>query len=226
MGAGNPELMINVAFLHVGLDDILPRIMTRSIRRAMPHAHIVHLTDEHTERIAESDEVVRLPYDGVHLMTYRLAHLAHFPPHDVVFLDTDCVVQHDLAPLFDATFDIGLTRREHAIVDPAGRDAASAMPYNTGVMLGKASGRDFWLNARNYCEGLSEGERRWWGDQLAVKAVAAVAPLRILELPCERYNYSPAREDEDVTEKYVVHYKGARKPWMVRRGQREFNLAA
>lgn len=217
--------MINVAFVHVGADSVLPRIMAGSVRRAMPDARVVHLTDERTDGIPEADEVVRLPYDGVHLMSFRLAHLAGLAPCDAVFIDTDCVVQRSVEPLFETDFDVALTRREHIGLDPLGTDVAAVMPYNTGVMLAKPSGWDFWINARNYCERLPDRERRWWGDQLAVKAVAEVAPLRILELPCHEYNYSPAAEAEDVSGKFIVHYKGPqRKPWMIRRGRAELGL--
>lgn len=217
--------MINVAFVHVGTASLIPRIMVRSVKRAMPGARVVHLTDAETRAIDEADATVRRAYDGTFLMTYRLAHLAALPPADTVFLDTDCVVQRDLSGLFTEEFDIALTRRENIGTDPLGTDVADAMPYNTGVMLSKGSGWAFWHNARDYCEQLPDSHRRWWGDQLAVKAIAEIAPLRIMQLPCQFYNYSPGSADEDVSDKYVVHYKGRRKPWMIHRGEREFALA-
>jgi hypothetical protein len=216
--------MITVAFVHVGKDDFLPRAMTRSVRAAMPDARIVHLTDTETPAVIGADAVERRPYDGSHLMTFRLAHFAHMPPCDVVFLDTDVIVQRDLAPLFASGFDIALTRRSDIGLDPQGVDVAAAMPYNTGVMLGRPSGRDFWQNALRVCEGFEDDAQRWWGDQFAVKMVAEVAPIRILDLPCDPYNYSPSTENEDVSGKFVVHYKGPRKAWMTRRAQAAYAM--
>ncbi|MDB5867444.1 MAG: hypothetical protein JWO70_5250 [Betaproteobacteria bacterium] len=217
--------MITVAFVHVGNDALLPRIMVASVRRAMPHAQVVHLTDESTPAIADVDEVVRLRYDGVHLMPYRLEHFARLEPCDAIFLDTDIIVQKDLGALFETPFDIALTRREAIGTDPAGVDVAQVMPYNTGVMLSTRGGWDFWRNAWRVCESYTEEARRWWGDQYAVKALAEAAPIRILELACDAYNYSPATQSEDVSGRHVVHYKGTeRKAWMKRRGELELGI--
>lgn len=216
--------MITLAFVHVGEDGFLPRVMVASARRAMPDARIVHLADEVTPPVAGVDEVLRLPYDGMYLMTFRLAHFAQLQPCQAVFLDTDVIVQRDLSLLFQSNFDVALTKRENIGLDPQGVDVAAAMPYNTGVMLSKPSGWDFWRNAWKCCETFPDEVRRWWGDQFAIKAVAEIAPLAILELPCDIYNYSPGLETENVSDRFVVHYKGERKPWMVRRALAEFNL--
>ena len=216
--------MITIAFVHVGESALLPRIMVASARRAAPGARIVHLADERSPPVDGVDDTVRLPYDGEHLMTFRLAHFSNFAPCDAVFLDTDVVVQKDLSPLFDREFDVALTRRENAGLDPQGRDVADLMPYNTGVMLSRPSGWDFWHNVLRYCETLPDELRRWWGDQYAVKAVAEVAPLNVCELPCDLYNYSPATDTEDLGGRFVVHYKGNRKPWMIGRGRSEFGV--
>lgn len=216
--------MITLAFVHVGIDNLLPRIMVAYARRAMPDARIVHLTDQETAPIIGVDEVIRNDYDGIHLMTFRLAQFACLRPCEVVFLDTDVIMEKDLGPLFSAGFDAALTRRNNVIRDPTGINAAEVMPYNTGVMLSKPSGWDLWYNAWKYCETLPDATQRWWGDQYAIKAVAKAAPLRILELPCDLYNYSPDREEEDLSERFIVHYKGQRKRWMVRRAREELGL--
>jgi len=216
--------MITVAFVHVGSGSLLPHIMVAAARRSMPAARIVHLTDEHTDPVAGADEVVRRPYDGTYLMTYRLAHFAAMAPCNAVFLDTDVIVQRDLTPLFEWEFDVALTVRDRKVIDPEGADIAADMPYNTGVMLSKPSGWEFWREALRVCAQLPEDQRRWWGDQHAVKAAADVLPLCILDLPCALYNHSPDAEGDDVAGRFVVHYKGFRKPWMAQRGAREFGL--
>ena len=214
--------MLTVAFVHVGPDAQLPGIMVASVKQCMPGARIVQLTDEATAPVAGVKDIVRRPYDGVHLMTFRLEHFAEMVPCEVVFLDTDVVVQRDLAPLFEWEFDVALTAREAGVIDPDGVDITVDMPYNTGVMLGKPSGWAFWREAVRHCQGLSDDHRRWWGDQHAVKAVADTMPLCVLDLPCSLYNHSPHTVADDVSQCFVVHYKGYRKPWMVARGRREF----
>jgi len=217
--------MITIAFVHVGEESILPASMVASVRRAMPAARIVHLTDEGTNAVVGVDEVVRLKYDGVHLMTFRLRHFAQLDSCDAIMLDTDVVVQKDLSPIFALEFDVALTRRDDAIPDPTGQDVSALMPYNTGVMVSRASGWDFWRNASAYCEMLPAEHREWWGDQLSVQAMAQICPLRLRELPCAVYNYTPTSEAEDVADRFVVHYKGKRKQWMLSRARAEFDLS-
>ena len=216
--------MITVAFVHVGEDSLLPRGMVASARRAMSDARILHLADEHTTAVPGADEVIRLPYDGVHMPTFKLQHLARLQPCDAAFLDTDIIVQQDLSPLFDTDFDVALTRRENAGLDPSGTDIAKLMPYNGGVLFSKPSGWDFWINVWQQCETYSDELRKWWGDQYAIKAVAQIAPLKIRELACDVYNYSPSLETEDLSGRAIIHYKGERKAWMLRRARVEFDV--
>jgi hypothetical protein len=54
--------------------------------------------------------------------------------------------------------------------------------------------------------------------------MAETAPLTVLDLPCELYNYTPASDAEDLRGRFVVHYKGERKAWMERRGRSEFAI--
>ncbi len=199
--------------------------MVASVRRTMPRARIVHLADENTEAVAGVDEILRLPYDGDRLMTFRLRHFAALKPCHAVFLDTDVILQQDLSRLFRAEWDIALTSRDEAVPDPNGADVAALMPYNTGVMLSKPSGWDFWANAWRYCETLPLEHQKWWGDQLAVRAVAQGCPLVLRELPCSVYNYTPKADLEDLQECAVVHYKGKRKAWMLERGRTELNMS-
>jgi hypothetical protein len=110
--------------------------MVASVRRVVPAARIVQLTDEHTAVIRGVDDMVRMPYtDGAHLMSFRLMQFARLEPCDAIFLDTDVIVQRDLTPLYERAFDVALTRRGNIGVDPQGVDVAAVMPYNTGVML-------------------------------------------------------------------------------------------
>lgn len=209
---------MNVGFLHVGDDARLAEIMVESVRRVMPGVGIVQMTDETTPAVLGVDMVIRRPYDGVHLMTYRLDHLAALHPADWLILDTDVVVQKCVRHVFDSmlVYDaVALTRRYGTIIGPGGVNIVELMPYNTGVMFV----RDirFFARAAAACHSFPEHHQRWWGDQLAVKHVVD-SGRSIVELPCDTYNYSPSSQDEDVSDKAVLHFKGPRKPWMLTRG--------
>lgn len=208
--------MLTVGFMHIGKISKVAQIMVASVKKAMPTARIVQMTDADTKPVTGVDEVIRKRYDGKYPMPYRLLHLKDFPDADAVFLDTDVVVQKDLSPIFENEFDIGLTVRTGPVFDPDGVDLTMEMPYNTGVMFSRPTGRPFWEEAYRCCMALPAGEKEWWGDQLSVKTAADTSVLKIATFPCDLYNYTPGSPDADVSDKFVVHYKGLRKQWMLR----------
>jgi lipopolysaccharide biosynthesis glycosyltransferase len=175
------------------------------------------MTDLDTVRVIGVDDVIRKPWDRKFLMPYRLLHLKEFPAANAILLDADVVVQRDLSPLFRDEFDVALTYRDET--DPSLRKSPQAyqmMPFNSGVMLSRPSGREFWAEVHQACLAMTEDRQSWFGDQLAIKEVAARTMLKVKQYPCALYNYSPARWDEDLSEKFVVHYKGEnRKIWML-----------
>lgn len=207
--------MLTVGFMHIGKISKVAQIMVASVRKTMPTARIVQMTDYDTKPVIGVHEVIRKRYDGKYPMPYRLLHLKDFPDADAVFLDTDVVVQKDLSPIFENDFDIGLTIRYGPILDLDGIDITKTMPYNTGVMFSRPAGRPFWDEAYRYCLTLPKEDKEWWGDQLSVKAAADTPPAHVKTFPCGLYNYTPSRPDEDLSEKFVVHYKGRRKEWML-----------
>jgi hypothetical protein len=205
-----------IGFLYVGKASNIPEIMVASVRAAIPGATIVRMTDLDTKAVPGAGEVIRRDWDRRLLMPYRLLHLKDFPAVNAIFLDADVVVRRDLRQLFEDEFDVGLTYRDET--DPSLRKSPWAyqmMPFNTGVMLSRPSGRDFWAEAYNVCLAMPEDRQSWFGDQLAIKEVAARTTLRVKQYPCALYNYSPRLWNEDLGEKYVVHYKVKnRKLWM------------
>lgn len=208
---------IVVGFLYVGPVSQVAQIMVASVRAAMPRAHIVQMSDYATKKVTGAHEIIRKQWDQKTLMVYRLLHLKEFPAGNSIFLDADVVVQKDLSHLFDDVFDVALTYRDET--DPSLRltpEAYEKMPFNTGVMLSRASGREFWAEAHRLCLGMREGDQCWFGDQLAVKELAATTTLGVKQYPCALFNYSPAHWEENLSDKFVIHYKGDnRKIWMV-----------
>ena len=190
---------MRVAFLHARQSPKYADLMVASVQSVMPGVEILQLTDADTPTV-DGCRALRMGWDHDNPMIYRMQHLARLQG-DVLVLDTDVIVQHDVSSVFDLTFDMALTWRDGPIYDPNGTDLTKIMPYNCGVMFQREPG--FWLACLRWCEGKEVG---WYADQLAV---AAVAPQwNVLRLHCDHFNYTPRRADEDVTKRYVVHYKG------------------
>ena len=204
-----------VAFTHFGTDDRFVKIMLASIRRVMPHALTLQMTDEHTAALADVDEVRRLPYDGEFLMTYRLRHMAELSYGEYLFLDTDVVVLQDVSGIFDLPFDVALPRCERPVLAPDGTDISQTMPYNFGVLFSRSP--LFWEQAHEVCKTFTPDVQKCWGDQLAVKLVVDTDEFDVLELPGDTFNFTPDNAQEDLGPRAIVHYKGKRKHWMLER---------
>ena len=202
-----------VAFLHVGTDTRLPTKMVEHVRRVMPQHQVLHMTDSETPAIEGVSRRQEIPYDGSRLMTYRLQHLAELA-EPAIILDTDVIVQADLSAVFDKDFDVALTKRKGRILY-GGRDIVKSMPINSGVMFSRS--QQFWVDCYELCKKAPQDIQRWFGDQLAISAVYKGGRYSVLELPCSKFNYTPATQDEDVSAKFAVHYKGPRKEWMLAR---------
>ncbi len=211
--------MIRLGFLHIELTDPyrfreLARRMVVSAKEAMPGIEIVQMTDMRTPIIRGVDDAQLVETkEGDEFMPYRLKHLSLFEG-DGIFLDTDIIVKRDLREAFDEPFEVGLTKRDYPIFGKqTGQNLAEAMPYNTGVMFSRSQG--FWRDCYEYCLSLPKEKQQWWGDQLAVKAIAESGEYKVKVFNCETWNRVPVRSD-DLGDAYAVHYKGEkRKEWML-----------
>ena len=203
-------MAIKVTFLHVGDDSALAEKMVQSVIKAIKGAEIVQLTDMLTEPVKGVHSVIRKPYDG-NLMTFRMLHLAELKG-EWITLDTDVIVLKDLSEVFKQDFDVALTKRTGPILDNNGIDIARIMPYNTGVMFSK--NQMFWKSAYKTLVQMPAETHKWYGDQLSVRITADSTTLKVLELDCEQYNYTPNTADER-KDCYVLHFKGNRKDWML-----------
>lgn len=207
---------MNVGFYHAGRgDESAPRrrirALVRSVRRAMPGVSLTHFTDLTTEKIAGVDEVVRrspLPIATARLDAYGSV------SGEWLFIDSDVLVQQDVRDVFDQAFDIALADRRGTIrPQDEGTKTIASMPFNSGAVFSRTQA--FWQATLERISELSEKRQAWMGDQQALCDVIAEGrfDVRILS---NRYNYPPHRQDEDVSDKAILHFKGTeRKYWMV-----------
>ena len=201
---------MRVAFLHVDLKGHeafrqLAELMVWSVKRF--NHEVIQMTDEESREIPGVDTVVRKPREYPFLMQYRLEHFRSMPG-EVLFVDTDTLMLKDPSSAFDDC-DVALTKRSAPILLD-GQNITGAMPYNTGVMFSRNP--KFWDDCFKYSWGLSDELKNWFGDQLAVKAMAESGKYKVKELPCSEYNFTPKKGIEGVEGKYIAHFKGNRKP--------------
>ena len=170
---------------------------------------VVQMTNLKTPQVQGVDEVVRLPFD-IPLMRYRLKHLANYPHHDMLIVDTDVIAKSAIDDVWECDFDVALTKRPDGHF--GSRDDTPDMPYNTGVMLSRS--REFWKECGHWLASESDELQRWYGDQRAVCEIAKRAHYTVLELDGDEFNWSP-NSRVDTSPARFWHYKGGiRKKWM------------
>lgn len=184
--------------------------MIESCKRSMPDSEIWQLTDDDTQKLEDADKAIRLPMEDWGL--FYLKHMCNLPETEILRLDYDVIVQRDVSPVFDLPFDLALTRRP--LNDPTCSNSMRVHnPHNHGVMFLRRAKRFFHVALSTYRN--AKNTDKWMDVAMAKEYAAAIPDIRWLELPGERYNYTPKRKDEDVSECSIVHYKGDRKWWMV-----------
>lgn len=184
----------------------------KSIRTAIPEAFIVHFTNETTPAFTFADEVVRKPTRNLGFMEFRIHHFATYQHKEMLFLDADTIVQKDPWDVFLEDFDVAQTARARRLTDDSGNDLTEEMPYNTGVMFSK--GPRFWRKVCEKLKGHPDEYRNWFGEQVEIAKLAKSGVFKVHEVMDSEFNYTPQSRDEDVSGKYIVHYKGKRKDWM------------
>lgn len=158
----------------------------------------------------------------------------------ILFLDADTLVLKQ----FSLHAHLTATWRDHVgLVDGDKQEGiASLMPYNYGVLGATATHEAIeafmWMYSR-ICN-MSDKYQAWYGNQLALAELCGARPkegiarhktriiwnmfgaekigsteLSVDKLPCEQFNYTPETEEEDVSGKYVLHFKGGRKDMML-----------
>ena len=179
-----------------------------ALRKHMDHK-IVHCTDLETEAFSFADEVQRIDEQDIPRAKYR--HLSLLKG-DILMIDYDVIVQKDVSEVFNKKFDLALTLRK------SNRGKSEMLhlgsPHNTGVIFSRTN--EFWKECekRYLCY---PDNQKWMVGQVNITESAHIHRKRfkIIELPAYLYNYTPQVKDEDLSEKYLVHYKGNRKHWMV-----------
>ncbi len=150
-----------------------------------------------------------------------LLHRFHKTTSDnLILCDADGVLGQDPAPLFDKTFDVGVT--VHPFYDSILNNGAA---FISAGCEGKAA--KFWTEASS-----KVFDDYWGDDQSALRdAFQATLDLGVREIngtqvkffPCDGYNQAPDNVDHDIKPVFV-HFRGPRKDWAAEWCQKFLNL--
>jgi len=203
----------------------LADLSAQSVRKVHPNADIRIITDDGSRPAMVANLDAQL---SVIWKAQRGA--------PILFLDVDTLIRKPF-PFGEA--DLTVTWRDHVGYTNGEKvsGVAELMPFNYGVLGVRAYERTYeafqWMRAQVLK--MSPQHQAWYGNQLALAALVGSHPesgerdseararwsltdtgtlLKVKQLPCEVWNYTPASDSENVREKGLLHFKGNRKDWM------------
>lgn len=224
--------MIDVLYwLRGHTHDEMFKMSAASVRRVYPDANISVVSDP-----ADGAEPAMLAN-----IRAQLSYLLGAPDGQVaLFLDADTLLRREI-PL-PGGVHLLVTWRDHVAKNADGsreEGIANLMPYNYGVIAVRACNatREAWMWLYQRVCNMGDRYQDWYGNQIALAELVGARPkqgmgekaikirwaefgrsaptyLVVHQAPCELYNYVPEAEGEDVSEKYVLHFKGGRKDMM------------
>jgi len=209
-------------------------IASARVKQVIPRSKVILLTDRDTvfPSLPMVDSIIRLPIRREWIMYERMRAQRAFAASDrmtenVLFIDTDILLNENFPSVFKDSFDVGLTWRSHFLVTP----------INGGMIMGR-KGRerqvveffDRCLMSYEEMASLSYVQERYGfdirefqGDQLALASFIGwqsppgwpeeqtVNGVKVRILPCEDVNFSfmPEYSFGLLDLKLAVHFKGA-----------------
>jgi hypothetical protein len=221
---------MNFVIFQVG-ENILPRLLVKSIRKYMPDAHVIQLSDYNTEKLDGADVINRYDGDFSNLMTFRLEAYSNLDLKEkAVYLDSDMLIlsKFDLAEFSNS--DVVLCKRTFDIdaqVNTAfrgmdlslyeGKTLNDAWPYLACFTV--TNDASFWRACRDELISLDPQFHFWYGDQEAIKRVNKKSQIHFGYARESLYACLPEYIDRNSLP-YIAHFKGAkRKDMMIKLAQ-------
>jgi len=213
-------------FLHVG-SDIRPYFLVKSIRKFFKNAKIIQCSDPLTKQVDGVDEVLRHDGDISNLMTFRLEAFSLIDTKkQSVFLDTDMLVlkEFNLDNYFES--DAALCKRSFgldSVINTSfrGMDLSeyknqtlgTVYPYLACFIL--VQSKEFWKEADTILKLLDNKFHFWYGDQEALKKIAASNKFKISTVEEAIFACLPEEINHSLLPN-LIHFKGpSRKSLMI-----------
>jgi len=213
-------------FLHVG-SDIRPYFLVKSIRKFFKNAKIIQCSDPLTKQVDGVDEVLRHDGDISNLMTFRLEAFSLIDTKkQSVFLDTDMLVlkEFNLDNYFES--DAALCKRSFgldSVINTSfrGMDLSEYKNQTLGTVypylacFTAVRSKEFWKEANNILSLLDNKFHYWYGDQEALKKIAASNKFKISTVEEAIFACLPEEINHSLLPN-LIHFKGpSRKSLMI-----------
>jgi hypothetical protein len=185
--------MLNIVYISVG-NRPHTKYMLESIKRTMPNANIIRLSEDK-----------KIKFMGL----YILKRLAELDIPEMLLIGDDMIFQKSIEHLLDGNYDVLICSR------PIQGDGASArmkrlQPYNCGLVLTK--NKQFWTDCYNRALSYGEDWHIWLADQRAINEIILEGNYKVKVEDGRFYNMVAKETPNEMA--YVLHFKGNRKLWM------------
>jgi hypothetical protein len=217
--------MLRFAFFYSGLDIIEASMLTRSIQLSNPECEILQISDQHTAQVPGVTQIIRFDYpttelNHIEITKHRLLCYSRleFVNTPTVFLDTDMLVIKKITEeeIFQSADNVFLKRWWNASINrPDPLDPLHS--YNNKTL------NDIWpyiacfIACRNdqllkdlhsTIDELNEIQKGWTVDQHAIKKLIESNKHSVATVSEYHYGCLPAREDADLAQAKILHFKG------------------
>lgn len=216
----------------------LAEVSMAAVRRADRTASFMVATDEADLSVPRA-QMLRFP-PGLPLMVANIEaqiQVLHRHHDAVVFLDTDVLFLKPFPGQYEEAITVTWRDTVGGQIDDIPGGVADAMPYNygvIGVLPGPRTIEAFiWMRER--VKKMTPPLRKWWGNQIALYALSGPrpeqdestetrhipwlvtepgTPVTVRKIPGSTWNYTPRDENEDVSGRGALHFKGHTRDWM------------
>jgi hypothetical protein len=188
----------------------IARHLIDSAHEVMPDVEVFQLTDGVTREI-EGCTAIRIP-ERMPMGVRRLTHYSRLPG-EWCFVDSDVVFRKDVREVFDRPFDWAIASRVGTYMENS--EYGRLYPFNFGVVFSKTP--EVWKMLVGMLLDMPREKQHWGGEQELVNGLAHIGgegSAYGLEVLPARYNFTPKKQTDDLSDVAILHLKGPRKAWI------------
>tara|TARA_B100001059_G_scaffold159164_1_gene158738 strand:+ start:95 stop:742 length:648 start_codon:yes stop_codon:yes gene_type:complete len=200
-----------------------------SIKKIYPNHKIITIIGKNQKKIPYSDisetynfSKSSIMYDIIYC---QLEIVKKYGP--TLFLDADMLLLQDINEFVDVNkHDMSVTIRSESTLKVKlhedhkkkypklfNKTFGEVMPYNAGIYFCKEKYvLEFMLNS---FKKMPKEYFSWYGDQIALDMLNKNKKFNIKIFDNNKYNFTPKTIDEDISNKYILHFKGRRRNLLI-----------
>ena len=222
--------MFNFCFIHnYENNTLMGEMLGYSIKKIYPNHKIITIIGKNQKKIPYSDisetynfSKSSIMYDIIYC---QLEIVKKYGP--TLFLDADMLLLQDIDEFVEINkHDMSVTIRSESTLKVKlhedhkkkypklfNKTFGEVMPYNAGIYFCKEKYvLEFMLNS---FKKMPKEYFSWYGDQIALDMLNKNKKFNIKIFDNNKYNFTPKSIDEDISDKYILHFKGRRRNLLI-----------